>query len=101
MVVVGRYRLDCLCEWQQMTLVEDRLYKLWENEHSLNVTCDATYVTLQLLVPNIRLHAHQVSQHASHDILSHDDNLLTKTLDATGVRRKVDLGQPCFKTPGE
>jgi hypothetical protein len=35
-----------------------------------------TYISLQIIVSHVRFHADEVSEHAQHDILAEDDDLL-------------------------
>jgi hypothetical protein len=56
------------------------------------------HIALQLFISDVRLHAHEVTEHPSHDVFSDDDNLLSKVLDPARVRGKVDLGDSSSQT---
>ena len=51
-----------------------------------------TYITLQIFVPRVRLHADEVPEHARHHVLAEDDDLLLKELEPARVARQVHLG---------
>ena len=50
-----------------------------------------TYISLQILVPRVRLHADEVPEHARHDVVTKDDDLLPEELQPARVARHVDL----------
>lgn len=41
-------------------------------------TDDNTYISLQIFVPRVRLDADQVAEHARHEVVARDDDLLAE-----------------------
>jgi hypothetical protein len=52
----------------------------------------STHITLQIFVPRVRFHADEVAEHARHDVVAKDDDLLPEELQPARVARQVDLG---------
>ena len=52
---------------------------------------ERTHISLQILVPRVRFHADEVSEHARHHVIAENDDLLPEELQPTGVARQVDL----------
>jgi hypothetical protein len=52
----------------------------------------STYISLQIFVPRVRFHADEVPEHARHDVIAKDDDLLPEEFQPAGVARQVDLG---------
>lgn len=52
---------------------------------------ECTHISLQILVPRVRFHANEVSEHARHHVIAENDDLLPEELQPAGVAREVDL----------
>jgi hypothetical protein len=61
-------------------------------------TVEGSYVSLQIIISGLRLHAYDIPQHPRHHILSEDDNLLVKELDSAGICPKMHVRNFVFQT---
>lgn len=60
-----------------------------------------TYITLQIFVPRVALDADQVPEHARHDVVAKDDDLLPEEFQTARVARQVDIGDLGSQPGGE
>jgi len=51
-----------------------------------------TYISFEIIVSRVRFHAHEVPEHARHDIIAKYDDFLAEEFETAGVARQVDLG---------
>jgi len=73
--------------------------RVGERETALNLNlkkrgcvCTCTYITLQIFAPRVALDADQVPEHARHDVVAKDDDLLAEEFQTARVARQVDVG---------
>ena len=60
-----------------------------------------TYISLQIFVPRVRLHADEVPEHARHHVVAKDDDLLPEELQPARVAHHVDLWDLGLQARGE
>ena len=96
MIVLGQDRLDVRRERREVTLVEDRLDELFPRTRlkqcARKKRAPHTYISLQILVPRVRLHADEIAQHAGHDVVTENDDFLPEELETAWVARQMKLG---------
>jgi hypothetical protein len=50
------------------------------------------HISLQIFVLRVWFHADEVAEHAGHDVVTKDDDLLREKFEAAGVARYVHFG---------